>query len=171
MGNTFLLSALTMLEEGFFVSDPVSELEDLRLQLGFELDGDTLLNRVEESLNARAPASEPAALTQRQYDGDAERMAIEQYLGHVFQILESHKRYPRVAERSGLNGRAVLRFTVRRDGEVFNPEVIEVTGHDSFRQAALQALARVGLLPNFPEEIRRGELLVEVPLNYSLSDR
>ncbi len=62
----------------------------------------------------------------------------------------------------------MLRFTLRRDGVVLNPEVIEVTGHDSFREAALQALAGVGQLPRFPDEIRRRELLVEVPINYRI---
>ena len=100
-----------------------------------------------------------------------EEDAVQAYLGLVFQKLESHKRYPRVAERSGLDGRVVLRFTVRWDGEVLNPEVVEVEGHESFRKAALQALARVGLLPNFPDEIRRREILVEVPIAYKLDDR
>ena len=88
-----------------------------------------------------------------------------------FSKLESHKRYPRVAERSGLNGRVVLRFTVRRDGEVINPEVVEVTGHDSFRRSALQALTRVGQLPPFPETIDRRDVLVEVPITYRFDDR
>ena len=172
VGNTFLLPALTMLDEGFFVSDPVLALEDLHLQLRFELDGDTLLNRIEESINAHAPVSEPGALTQSQSGEDVEQTAIEHYLGYVFQKLESHKRYPRVAERSGLNGRVVLRFTVRWDGEVLNPEVVEVAGHDSFRQAALQALRRVGQLPQFPDEFRHREVLVvEVPITYKLDDR
>ena len=65
----------------------------------------------------------------------------------------------------------MLRFTLRRDGVVLNPEVIEVTGHDSFREAALQALAGVGQLPRFPDEIRRRELLVEVPINYRIVER
>ena len=110
----------------------------------------------------------PAAILQAQAE---EEDAIQSYLGLVFQRLESHKRYPRIAERSGLNGRVVLRFTVRRDGEVLNPEVVEVAGHDSFRQAALQALRRVGQLPNFPDEIRRPGLLVEVPITYRMDDR
>lgn len=99
---------------------------------------------------------------------EQEEYAVRSYLGLVFQKLESHKRYPRIAERSGLNGRVVLRFTVRWDGEVLNPEVIEVAGHDSFRKAALQALARVGQLPQFPDEIGRRELVVEVPITYKL---
>jgi len=63
-----------------------------------------------------------------------------------------------------------LRFTVRRDGEVLNPEVVEATGHDSFRSAALRALKRVGQLPPFPSEIRRGDLLVQVPISYQFDD-
>ena len=131
--------------------------------------------RVTAVSQPRQPSS--AAALQAQADqeqllAEQEEDAVQAYLGIVFQKLESHKRYPRVAERSGLNGRVVLRFTVRWDGEVLNPEVVEVVGHDSFRRATLQALTRVGQLPNFPDEIRhRGELLVEVPITYKLDDR
>ena len=123
---------------------------------------------------ARQPSSTAvlqAQAEQEQLLAEQEEDAVQSYLGLVFQKLESHKRYPRIAERSGLNGRVVLRFTVRWDGEVVNPEVVEVAGHDSFRKAALQALARVGQLPNFPDEIRDRELLVEVPITYKLDDR
>ena len=186
MGNTLVLPALKLLDEGLFVSDPVLELEDLRLLLRFGLDGDMLLNWFETSLNDHASAGKPGALTQNQIDEDEEQTAIEPYVdidedeeqraiqsyfGVVFQKLENHKRYPRIAERSGLNGRVLLRFTVLRNGEVIDPEVVEVTGHDSFRDAALRGLARVGQLPPFPAEIRRRELLMEVPLTYSISER
>ena len=99
----------------------------------------------------------------------SEEDAVRSYLGHVFQQLESHKRYPGIASQSGLNGRVVLRFTVRRDGEVIDPQIAEITGHELFGNAALQALRRVGQLPPFPDEIRRHELLVEVPMTYRLS--
>ena len=133
-----------------------------------------VLPRVTAVPQPRQPSSAAvlqAQAEQEQLLAEQEQDAVQDYLGLVFQKLESHKRYPRVAERSGLNGRVVLRFTVRWDGEVLNPEVVEVAGHDSFRQAALQALRRVGQLPNFPDEIRRRELLVEVPITYKLDDR
>ena len=130
--------------------------------------------RVQAVSQPRQPT--PAAVLQahaeqQQLLAEQEEDAIQSYLGLVFQKLESHKRYPRAAERSGLNGRVVLRFIVRWDGEVLNPEIVEVEGHDSFRRAALQALTRVGQLPNFPDEIRQRELLVEVPITYKLDDR
>ena len=133
-----------------------------------------VLPRVTAASQPRQPSSAAALQAQAEQEqllAEQEEDAVQSYLGLVFQKLESHKRYPRVAERSGLNGRVVLRFTVRRDGEVLNPEVVEVAGHDSFRQAALQALRRVGQLPNFPDEIQRRELLVEVPITYKLDNR
>lgn len=111
----------------------------------------------------------PAAILQAQ--AEQEQDAIQTYLSFVFQSLENQKRYPRIAERRGLNGQVVLRFTVRRDGEVLDPEVVESIGHDSFREAALRALRRVGQLPQFPDEIRRRELLVEVPITYQIGNR
>lgn len=95
-----------------------------------------------------------------------ERDAVQSYLGTIFQKIESHKRYPKAAQRRGLNGQVVLRFTVRMDGEVVNPVVVKITGHISFGDAALQALRQIGQLPPFPDEIRRRELLVEVPITY-----
>ena len=133
-----------------------------------------VLPRVTAVSQPRQPspgAALQAQAEQEQLLAEQEEDAVQSYLGLVFQKLESHKRYPKVAERSGLDGRVVLRFIVRWDGEVLNPEVVEVTGHDSFRKAALQALVRVGQLPNFPDEIRRRELLVEVPITYKLDDR
>ena len=123
------------------------------------------LRSVVEELRAQGSREEAMETVE-----DYEELFVQTYLGLVFRKIERHKRYPRVAARRGLEGRVVLRFTVRRDGEVLNPEVIEVSGHQSFRTAALQALARVGPLPGFPDDIRRVELLVEVPLTFRVAD-
>ena len=111
------------------------------------------------------------AAAQDESTADQEQDAIQSYLGFMFQSLESHKYYPEYAMRNGLNGHVVLRFTVRRDGQVFNPELVKVTGHDLFGDAAKRALERVGQLPPFPADIRRRELLVEVPISYQIEDR
>ena len=108
---------------------------------------------------------------QLQAEQEQEQDAIQSYTGLITQRLEKYKRYPRFAERRGLNGRVVLRFTVRRDGEVIDPQVVEVDGHKSFGAAAEQALKRVGQLPRFPDEIRRREIVVEVPITYRLDDQ
>ena len=118
-----------------------------------------------EELRARGSREEPI-----ETDEDCEDLAAGSYLDTVFRKIERHEVYPMIAARSGLEGRVVLRFTLRRDGEVLNPEVVEVSGHRSFRRAALQGLARASLLPSFPDGIRRAELLVEVPLTFRATD-
>ena len=101
---------------------------------------------------------------------DQEENVIHFYLGRIFQKLERHKHYPKVAEQQGLSGRVVLRFTVLSDGKVIDPQ-IRVIGHISFGEATLQALKKVGQLPPFPDEIRRRELMVEVPITYRVETR
>ena len=95
-----------------------------------------------------------------------EQEAVRSYLGLVFQKLEGVKIYPSLLSQSGLSGRVILRFTARWDGEIVDPEITEVSGHESFGNAALQTLKRIGQLPPFPDAIRRRELLVEVPITY-----
>ncbi|MDE0207972.1 MAG: hypothetical protein OXP66_18300 [Candidatus Tectomicrobia bacterium] len=59
LGNTLVLPAMKLLDEGLFVSDPVLKLDDLNLAWKFEFDGDELLNRFEKSLPQGESASEP----------------------------------------------------------------------------------------------------------------
>ena len=168
LGNAMLLPALELLEEKPFVSDPVLELDGLQVMLRFAFDGDVLLTRFEATLDEGVSARKPDAQAQERVDEESEQTAIQAYLDLIMQRLEEHRHYPRVAERQGLSGKVILRFTVRRGGEVLDPEIVDITGHDSFGAAALRALKRVDRLPPFPEEIRRRELTVEVPLTYSI---
>ena len=133
-----------------------------------------VLPRVTAVSQPRQPS--PAAALQAQAEqeqllAEQEQSAFDAYKGLVFQRLEKHKRYPRFAERSGLNGRVVLRFTVRWDGEVIESEILDIVGHNSFGDAAMRALKRVGQLPPFPDEIRRRQITMDVPIVYQLEDK
>ena len=112
-----------------------------------------------------------AQAEQKQLLAEQEQNAFDAYKGLVFQRLEKHKRYPKFAERSGLSGRVVLRFTVRWNGEVIESEILDLNGHKSFGDAAMRALKRVGQLPPFPSEIRRRQITMDVPIVYQLEDR
>ena len=124
-----------------------------------------------ERLAEEQRKSEEAARLQEEWIAEREQDAIQSYSGLIFQKLESYKLYPKVAEQSGLSGRVVLCFTVRRNGEVIDPQITEIIGHSSFGDAALQVLRQVGQLPSFPDEIRRCELRVEMPINYRIENR
>ena len=133
-----------------------------------------VLPRVPAVSQPRQPTSAAALQAQAEQEqllAEQEQSAFDAYKGLVFQRLEKHRRYPRFAERSGLNGRVVLRFTVRWDGEVIESEILDIVGHNSFGDAAMQALKRVGQLPPFPSEIRRRQITIDVPIVYQLDDR
>ena len=133
-----------------------------------------VLPRVAALSQPREPSQ--AAILQAQAEkeqllAEQEQNAFDAYKGLVFQRLEKHKRYPKFAERSGLSGRVVLRFTVRWNGEVIESEILDLNGHKSFGDAAMRALKRVGQLPPFPSEIRRGQITMDVSIVYQLEDR
>ena len=98
---------------------------------------------------------------------DQEEEAVKSYMDYVAWSLNQGIRYPEYAEDKGLSGRVVLQFTVRSDGKIVDPQIIESTGHFLFRHAALQSLRRVGRrLPPFPPEIRRNAIVMKVPIEY-----
>ena len=100
---------------------------------------------------------------------DQEEEAFKSYTDYVAWSLQRRIRYPEYAEVKGLSGRVILRFTIRSNGQIVNPEVVESTGHFLFGHDALQTLRRVGRrLPPFPPELRRSEITLEVPINYRI---
>ena len=102
---------------------------------------------------------------------DQEEEAFKSYTDYVAWSLKRRIRYPEYAELKGLSGRVVLRFTIRSNGQIVDPKVVESTGHFLFGHDALQTLRRVGLrLPPFPPELRRNEIVMEVPINYRVED-
>ena len=152
-GNQFQVAMLISYHDGTVSVEPHSDEE-----VEITLTEDQGLARPSPSDTRR-----DSSITQSQ---DEEAEAIQSYLGYVLWTLERRKRYPEYARLNGLNGRVVLRFTVRSDGSIVSPEVAESTGHFSFGHGALQDLRRIGRLPPFPPGIRRRELLVEVPISY-----
>ena len=102
----------------------------------------------------------------------AEQDAFEHYRGLVRQRLEEHSHIlEEVIERSGMSGRAVLKFTVLSDGQIIDPQITDFVGHRSFRAAMLRVLKRIGQLPPLPPEIRRSQIPMEQPFNLQFKER
>jgi len=81
--------------------------------------------------------------------------------------LQTHKVYPDLARRRGEEGRAVLRFTVARGGQVLDVTLLHSTGSDALDQAA-QALLRGAAVPPFPPGMTQPAITVTVPIRYEL---
>lgn len=87
----------------------------------------------------------------------------------LFGWLAAHKSYPQEARRRGEEGRAVLRFTVDRAGQVLAVELLTGTGFRLLDEAA-QALLRDASLPPFPAAMPQERVTVTVQLRYQLTD-
>jgi protein TonB len=81
--------------------------------------------------------------------------------------LNAHKRYPESARDNGEEGRAVIRFSVARDGRVTAFAIVRSTGYADL-DAALSAMMRNAVLPPFPADMAQASLTVSVGIRFSL---
>jgi protein TonB len=120
---------------------------------------------------ARAPAAPPA---------DGSRVAAPQpaapfpspgavrgYEALLGEWLNTHKRYPESARAHGEQGRAVIRFSVARNGRVTAFAVVQSTGYADL-DAALAAMMQNASLPPFPAGMPQPSISVSVAIRFSL---
>jgi protein TonB len=81
--------------------------------------------------------------------------------------LQAHKQYPDAARERGDEGRAVIRFTVSRDGRVLSYSLVSSSGSASLDEAA-QDMFRGATLPPFPASMGESEITVTVPIHFTL---
>lgn len=82
--------------------------------------------------------------------------------------LERHKKYPRRAERRNLQGTAMLRFTIDRDGNILSYRIQESSGHAVLDEEVEAMIRRAAPLPPVPEEMQSARLEFVVPVQFSL---
>lgn len=81
--------------------------------------------------------------------------------------LQTHKTYPDEARRRGDEGRATVRFTVDRDGQVLDVQLVSGTG-SKLLDAAVEQLLRGARLPAFPPDMTDAKVTVSLQIRYSL---
>ena len=103
-----------------------------------------------------APAPSPAAI-----DGTW-RNALATWV-------QARKRYPDEARRQGTEGRVAVRFTVGRDGQVLDAQVVQGSGSDLLDQAAL-SMFRGGRAPPFPADMAQVQITTTIFVHYRLAE-
>ncbi|MFY0310669.1 energy transducer TonB [Leisingera sp. D0M16] len=79
-------------------------------------------------------------------------------------LIERRKRFPSGASGSG---RAVVRITVSRTGQLLSYRIAKSSGSAVFDQAALQAVARAGKFPSAPKKLTLSQLTFTLPMSFS----
>ena len=84
--------------------------------------------------------------------------------------LARHFHYPFLARRRGWEGKVVLRLRIDRRGHIDSTEIAQSSGHGILDRAALEAVAKVALIPGAAERLGGLGLYLELPVIYRLSE-
>lgn len=82
--------------------------------------------------------------------------------------LEHYKFYPRAARRDRIEGTALLRFSLDRDGRLLARELVTSSGHAILDRAALDLLARAAPYPALPHDAALERIELTLPVDYRL---
>lgn len=112
-----------------------------------------------------------AKQTQARRQGSSEQLAAakQRWYGKVLALLQSHKRYPRLALLRGQQGTVKVRFVVDRVGKVLSVKLINSSGHHALDREALSLLKRVSPLPPPPADVTGNQVRIEVPIAFELT--
>ena len=115
---------------------------------------------------APEPASSEATATPAQ--SLAETKAL--ILSYLHLTLDLQKIYPPLAYRFGWQGDVLLAFHVDPNGAIQNVHVTHSSGYAVLDQSAVNALRRVGNIPNAPHWLGGGMTDLELPVSYQLRE-
>ena len=83
--------------------------------------------------------------------------------------VQSRKRYPDEARQRGTEGVVGVRFTVARDGQVLESQIVQASGSDLLDQAGL-AMFRGARAPPFPADMVQQQVSVTVAVRYRFAE-
>ena len=120
---------------------------------------------VEAARAAKAERAAPEA-TPAISSGASAAAAAASYRALLVAHLLRFKAWPAGAEARGENGRALVAFTVTRNGRVSGARLAKSTGYASLDQEALAWIQRAQPMPSFPAEMREATMTFTAPLNW-----
>ncbi len=114
-----------------------------------------------------APAS-PAARPSGGADAGLTQLPPD-YAAAIARILRRGLRYPPPARDLGIEGTAMVRFAIARDGTIIAAQLVRGSGSALLDHEALALLRRVSPLPRLPEAVSGASAAVLVPIGFALN--
>ncbi|ABD86508.1 energy transducer TonB family protein [Rhodopseudomonas palustris] len=100
--------------------------------------------------------------------GAAAAAALPSYRDRLAAHLQRFKQYPSEARSAGLQGTAMLSFTVGRGGQVLGARLARSSGSASLDAETMAMIRRAQPLPSFPSELPQSSLSFTVPVRFSI---
>lgn len=103
--------------------------------------------------------------------GAAQRGGQASYFGKLKAWLNQHKKYPVAAKKEKQQGTVTVTFTIDRNGRLLASRVEKSSGNSVLDNAALELLRKASPMPRIPDTMPQAQLVVTLPVEYSLITR
>ena len=90
------------------------------------------------------------------------------YSKQVWAKIAAAIHYPRIARKRGYEGKPVVSFILRQDGELAKLTIIKPSLYTTLDRAALEAVRRAVPYPPFPKLLNRSSIRFQLPISYIL---
>jgi TonB family protein len=94
---------------------------------------------------------------------------LQGFADAVRRRIESKKRYPLAAQRSGISGEVGVRLTILRDGSLEDVMIAQSSGYDILDKAALGSVHRASPFPPIPEESGEDKVHLTISLVFEIT--
>ncbi len=117
-----------------------------------------------EEKSTKVSAKKPLQIATK---GNSKRLSRD-YRSTLLRLIERNKYYPLRARRRGMQGKALVAFTVKQNGEIKNISLSRSSQRPLLDQAAVQTIKRMGKAPPLPKGVNRSRWRFVVPISYSI---
>ncbi len=145
----------------------ISEKQNLSAQSGKSIKPQDSQDKL-ETLEEQSPDDEQSyEASKKRIDIDPVQLAVNQFMGDLYRALTAAQFYPEEAKEQELEGRVIVRFTVKSNGQVENLEIIQSSGHDVLDKAALETINKASPFAALPDQLNRKKLTFSLPINFA----
>ncbi|EGG98256.1 Ferric siderophore transport system2C periplasmic binding protein TonB [gamma proteobacterium IMCC2047] len=93
----------------------------------------------------------------------------QSYLTKVMARIAKFKRYPRSARKDGVTGVVTIKFVIQKNGRVRSSEIVKSSGDARLDEETKNILLRASPFPPVPRELSDRELVLTLPVEFSLN--
>ncbi len=96
--------------------------------------------------------------------------ALNAYGSTLGRAIAKHKSYPKIAQRRGWQGTALLDLKIDSDGNVLSAVVRESSGYDALDNQALKMVEKAAPFPAPPKALQGRTFNITVPVSFKLAN-
>lgn len=95
--------------------------------------------------------------------------ALSAYGSMLSRAIAKHKSYPKIAERRGWEGTALLDLKIDSQGKVLSATIRDSSGYDALDNRALEMVKKASPFPTPPKELQGRTFNISVPVSFKLA--